>query len=28
MTLQRLDGREWVGYLVDGDVVKAPVDIE
>jgi len=28
MTLQRLDGREWVGYLVDGEVVKSPVDIE
>ena len=28
MKLQRLDGREWVDYLVDGEVVKSPVDIE
>ena len=28
MTLQRLDGREWVDYVVGGEVVKSPVDIE
>ena len=27
MTLQRWEGREWVDYLVDGEVVKSPVDI-
>ena len=28
MILQRFDGRVWVDYLVDGEVVKSPVDIE
>lgn len=28
MTLQRLDGREWHDYLVDGELVKSPVDID
>ena len=28
MTLQRLEGREWVDYLVDGQVVKSPVKID
>jgi hypothetical protein len=28
MTLQRREGREWVGYKVDGKVVKSPVDID
>ena len=28
MTLQRFDGRQWVDYLVDGEVVKSPVKIE
>ena len=28
MTLQRLDGREWVDYEVDGEVVISPVKIE
>ena len=26
MVLQRLEGREWVDYMVDGEVVKSPVD--
>jgi hypothetical protein len=25
MILQRLEGREWVDYVVDGEVVKSPV---
>jgi hypothetical protein len=28
MTLQRLDGREWVDVLVDGKPVLSPVDID
>jgi hypothetical protein len=28
MTLQRCEGRDWVDYLVDGEVVKSPVDID
>jgi hypothetical protein len=28
MTLQRLDGKEWVDYKVDGKVIKSPVDID
>ena len=28
MTLQRLDGRVWVDYEVDGEVVVSPVKIE
>jgi hypothetical protein len=28
MTLQRLEGREWVDYKVDGKVIKSPVDID
>ena len=28
MTLQRLEELEWVGYKVDGEVVKSPVDID
>ena len=28
MTLQRLEGREWVDYLKDGKVVKSPVKID
>jgi hypothetical protein len=28
MILQRLDGRVWRDYLVDGEVVVSPVDIE
>ena len=28
MTLQRLDGRKWVDYVVDGEVVISPVDID
>jgi hypothetical protein len=27
MFLQRLEKRVWVDYLVDGEVVKSPVDI-
>ncbi len=27
MTLQRLEDREWVDFVVDGEVVKSPVDI-
>ena len=26
MSLQRLDGKEWVGYKMDGKLVKSPVD--
>ena len=28
MTLQHLEKREWVDYLVDGEVVVSPVDTE
>jgi hypothetical protein len=28
MTLQRLEGHEWLDYKVDGAVVKSPVDID
>ena len=28
MTLQRLEGRKWVDYEVDGEVVVSPVKIE
>lgn len=28
MKLQRWDGREWVDYEVDGEVVMSPVKIE
>jgi hypothetical protein len=28
MTLQRLDGKEWVDYKLDGKPVKSPVDID
>jgi hypothetical protein len=28
MTLQRLEGREWVDYVVGGEVVKSPVKID
>jgi hypothetical protein len=28
MTLQRLNGNDWVDYKVDGKVVKSPVDID
>lgn len=28
MTLQRFDGRVWGDYLVDGEPVLSPVDIE
>ena len=28
MKLQRLDGREWVDYVLDGEVVKTPVKID
>ena len=28
MTLQRLEGRVWVGYRVNGKVVKSPVDVK
>ena len=28
MILQRLEGREWVDYTVDGEAVKSPVDID
>jgi hypothetical protein len=28
MILQRLEGREWVDYIVDGEIVKSPVDID
>jgi hypothetical protein len=28
MTLQPLDGRLWVGYVVDAEVVKSPVKID
>jgi hypothetical protein len=28
MTLQSREGREWVDYVVDGQVVKSPVKID
>jgi len=28
MVLQRREGRDWVDVMVDGEVVKSPVDIE
>jgi hypothetical protein len=28
MTLQRLDGNDWVDYKLDGKEVKSPVDID
>lgn len=28
MTLQRQDKAGWHGYMVDGEVVKSPVDID
>jgi hypothetical protein len=28
MTLQRLDGKEWVDYKVNRKLVKSPVDID
>jgi hypothetical protein len=28
MTLQRQDGNDWVNYMIDGKVVKSPVDID
>ena len=28
MTLQRLDGKEWVDYQVEGKQVKSPIDID
>ena len=28
MTLQCLEDREWVDYVVGGEVVKSPVDID
>ena len=28
MVLQRLEGREWVGYVVDEAVIVSPVKIE
>jgi hypothetical protein len=28
MILQRRDGNDWVDYIVDGKVVKSPVDID
>ena len=28
MTLQRLEGREWVDVIEDGEVVKSPVKID
>jgi hypothetical protein len=28
LSLQRLDGKEWVDYKLDGKVVKSPVDID
>ena len=28
MTLQRLEDREWVDYVKDGEVIKSPVKID
>ena len=28
MVLQRLEGREWVDYVVDGEVVKSPLKLD
>ncbi len=28
MVLQRREGREWVDYVVGGEVVKSPFDID